>query len=359
MERRLVELEAKGFRNLGPLHLRLGAGAHLVLGANGAGKTSLLEAIYLATTTRSFRTSQVSDCRRHGEASFWLAAEVEGVARSRLEVVWDGGRLQRRVNGQRTPLAQHLDVLPTVCWTTRDVEFLIGPPEERRRFIDRGVVASRPTLLADYTRYRRALEAKRRLLTEGKGADEIAVWNQLLADSAAVLIQHRARYVERLRSALADTLEACRLEFPGIEIEYRPSPRNGVEGRDALLETLAESLERERKLERPLHGPHRDELVIRWDDHPIRRVASAGERKALGLVCFAAQGRLLAEDGRAPLYLLDDADSELDRERLGALWRVFGQAHQVLATSNRREIWEGLEIAHRWRCEAGELAAEG
>ena len=351
----IVELEAKSFRNLEPLRQVFGAGTHLVLGSNGAGKTSLLEATYLCATTRSFRTSQLGDCRTHGEMGFHLAAEIEGEAYCRLDVSWVEGRLERRLNGKRSPLAQHLAVLPVVCWTTRDSEVLVGSPEERRRFIDRGVIATRPTTLADYTRYRHALESKRRLLSTGCQRSEIEVWNQMLAESAARLVRHRSDYVERLANELSKVLEICGFDFPAITIRYRPSPVSALEGVESLAAELERLIDRERKLERPLAGPHRDELVVRWEGHGIRRVASAGERKALGLSLFAAQGRLLAADGRNPLYLLDDVDSELDRQRLEALWRVFGESRQLLATSNRPEIWRGLGLAHRWQCLEGRL----
>lgn len=351
----IVELEAKSFRNLEPLRQTFGPGAHLVLGANGAGKTSLLEAIYLAATTRSFRTSQLSDCRQHGSAGFQLLARVEGETHDQVEVCWSEGRSERRLNGKRSPLAQHLAVLPVVCWTTRDVEVLVGSPDERRRFIDRGVIASRPSTLADYSQYRRALEAKRRLLGGGGRRHEVEVWNQVLAESAVRLVEHRARYVERLADEVAAVLELCALGFPAVTLRYRPSPMAALEGREALLAELDQLVEREIKLERPLIGPHRDEVVVRWEGHNIRRVASAGERKALGLCLFAAQGRLLVEEGREPLYLLDDADSELDRHRLEALWRAFGSCRQLLATSNRPDIWQSLAISHRWRCLEGHL----
>jgi DNA replication and repair protein RecF len=131
-----------------------------------------------------------------------------------------------------------------------------------------------------------------------------------------------------------------------------------LEGRDALLSVLEANERREMKLERPLSGPHRDELEILWEGHSIRRVASAGERKALGLLLLAAQGRILEGAGKVPLYLLDDADTELDQTRLQALWTIFGKVDQLFATSNRPKIWRGLEGASRWSCEVGRVRLE-
>lgn len=351
-----LELEARQFRNLQPLHRSFGVGAHLILGDNGAGKTSLLEAIYLLATTKSFRTARLAECRRHGSHGFHLGAEVEGVVRSRLEIDHGPDGSERRLNGKKGgPLSEHLAVLPVVCWTTGDISMLVGAPEERRRFLDRGVVAAQPTSIAIYTRYRRAMDAKRNLLRQGGSKEEIEPWNALLAEAAGRLIHLRSEYVSRLDVALAGVLETCTLGFPPISVRYKPSPNCGLDGPSAIAEELATVLDRERKLERPLVGPHRDELLILWDGHPIRRVASAGERKALGLALFAAQGQVLSAGGREPLYLLDDADSELDRHRLGSLWKVFGASGQLLATSNRPQIWDGLELSDKWRCADGSI----
>lgn len=355
----LCELEARSFRNLEPLHCDISAGAHLVFGDNGAGKTSFLEAIYLLSTTRSFRTSQTVDCRRHGSSGFVLRGEVETAQRSRLELILESGKVERRLNGDRTTLSQHLAVLPIICWTSRDREVLVGPPAERRRFLDRGVTGLRPASLEVLTRYRRALEEKRRLLSRGRASlDELRSWNQVLAAAAATLVDLRSRYSEHLRQAFDVVLAATGLDFPPIELRYRPSPKEALLGPEALLAVFEGNAQREIKLERPLSGPHRDDLEILWDGHAIRRVASAGERKALGLLLLAAQGKILEQAGKVPLYLLDDADTELDQTRLRALWGVFGQVDQLFATSNRPQIWDGLGALSRWSCEAGQVSLE-
>ena len=87
-------------------------------------------------------------------------------------------------------------------------------------------------------------------------------------------------------------------------------------------------------------------------------MASAGERKAIGLALVAAHGEVIAGVGREPVYLLDDADTELDRDRLAALWAAFDAARQLFVTSNRPQVWDGIGIDRRWRCGAGSLRLE-
>ncbi len=330
------------------------SGSHLLLGGNGVGKTSLLEAVYLLATTRSFRTPRIADCCRHGTSHYHLGGEIDTDQRARLDLYWRGGQRHRLINGRRTSLAEHLSVLPIVCWTAADAEVLVGPPRARRRFLDRGVLGLKPMAIEAFSRYRQALKEKRKLLQHGGG--ELETWNQVLAAAAWDLVSLRSAYVERLREMLDLILEECRLDLGAIEVRYRSSLRSGLGGVSAIAAELMAAGKREQVLQQPIIGPHRDDLSIRWNGHELRRVASAGERKALGLALLGAHGRVLAEAGRDPVYLLDDADTELDQGRLTALWRVFGAARQLFATSNRPEVWEAAEIEHRWFCEDGRLS---
>jgi DNA replication and repair protein RecF len=348
-------LAASHFRNLEPLKWGPGAGSHLILGGNGAGKTSVLEAIYVAATTRSFRTARLEDCLRHGAESFFLEAEVETDRRATLEVRWVDGKRVRSLNGKTSSLAEHLGSLPVVAWTWAEAEVLVGAPKARRRFMDRGVVGSRASTLETLSRYREALGHKRQLLVQG--GEDLQVWNHLLAAAAAEVILLRHAYVERLRETLVEALAASGLPFPPIEARYRPSPSNGLEGADAILDNLERIKERERRRQLPLVGPHRDDLEILWGGHDVRRVASAGERKALSLLLLAAHGRALEAVGIRPVYLLDDADAELSPQTHAAVWSVFRGVEQVIATSNRPQVWLTLEVGKAWEMEKGRMRA--
>ncbi|HYU34665.1 MAG TPA: DNA replication and repair protein RecF [Thermoanaerobaculia bacterium] len=348
-------LAASHFRNLEPLKWGPGPGSHLLLGGNGAGKTSVLEAIYVAATTRSFRTSRLEDCLRHGAETFHVEAEVETDHHATLEVSWVERKRVRLLNGRTASLAEHLGALPVVAWTWAEAEVLVGPPKARRRFMDRGVVGSRAVSLEILNRYREALAHKRELLLQG--GEGLEVWNHLLAAAAAELIRLRHAYVERLREALAGVLEQSGLPFPPIEVRYRPSPSDGVEGADAIADNLERVKERERRRQLPLVGPHRDELEILWGGHDLRRVASAGERKSLSLLLLAAHGRALEAVGTRPVYLLDDADAELSPQTHAAVWNVFRGVEQVIATSNRPRIWLTLEVGKAWEMERGRMRA--
>lgn len=417
----LSHFTARGFRNLQPLDLAPSPGSHLLLGGNGAGKTSLLEAIYVLATTRSFRAGQVVDCVAHGANELALWGEVETDRRAALAVSVREGVRQRSVNGKPTSLADHLAVLPVVAWAAVETGVLVGAPGARRRFMDRGVVATRPAALETLGRYREALRQKRELLVRNGAGIEI--WNELLAATAAEVIRLRAAYVDALRVQLAAVLAevgevreitagagaeaaASAVPLPGvpaaeallfgsgnvgaaggivspgghlgghpgsypaaaaglrladIELRYQPSPPQGLEGAAAIAAVLDKAVERERRRQQPLLGPQRDELEILWGGHELRRVASAGERKALSLLMLAAHGRVVEAAGRHPVYLLDDADAELAPPSVAAVWSVFAKrvaatGGQLFASSNRPQVWLTLDVDTLWQMEKGTLS---
>jgi DNA replication and repair protein RecF len=355
----LTVLEANDFRNLEPLAWGPGAGSHLVLGGNGAGKTSLLEAIHVLATTRSFRAAQLADCVRHGSAGFRLRGEAATDRRTGLEVAWSAGVRVRLVNAKPASLAEHLAALPVVAWSSAEAEVLVGAPRARRRFMDRGVVGNRPAAIELLGRYREALRHKRELLAQDSpdGGAGLAAWNEVLAQAAAEVIARRQAYVSTVSIELGRVIEQSALPLPAIELHYRPSPPRGIEGAAEIAASLERIAERERRRQVPLLGPHRDELEIRWGDHDLRRVASAGEKKALSLLLLAAHGRVLEAAGRGPVYLLDDADAELAPPALAAVWRVFSGARQIIASSNRPQVWLALDVGGLWEMEKGRVRA--
>ncbi len=274
--------------------------------------------------------------------------------RADLALEWGPSGRSRTINGKASSLARHLAALPLVSWTAADGEVVSGAPGARRRLLDQGVVGMRPAAIESLARYRRALEQKRQLLA--RGGRGLGPWNEVLAAAAAELVRARAAYADRLEPALSAVLAELDCGLPAVTLRYRPSPERGGGRPEETLAALEEARGRELDRRRPLVGPHRDELELEWGGLPARRVASAGERKLLGLALAAARGRILAELGRPPIYLLDDLDSELDGGRLRAAWGAFGGAGQVFATSNRGDLGGRLGAAFEWRLEAGKVA---
>jgi DNA replication and repair protein RecF len=251
---------------------------------------------------------------------------IEGDVRADLETQWEGGVGTRRVNGRAVPGRHYLEALPVVSWSSGDRQLLEGGPEQRRRFLDQGIVGLKPSRMEALSRYRRALGQKRELLR--RGGKGLGAWNEVLAPAAHELIALRKAYVERLSAALERVVAASALNLPQIRLSYRPSPADGDQSDEHLLKELEAVRGRETSEERPLIGPHRDQLTILWGDFDLMRVASAGEKKLFGVLLSAARGEVLEDAGRRPIFLIDDIDAELDPERIGHLWSLFEKHRQ-------------------------------
>jgi DNA replication and repair protein RecF len=336
----------RSFRNLADQEWMPAPATNLVYGPNGAGKSSLLEATYLAATTRSFRTPWLAECCRIGASEFFVGADTEGGERTRLEVAWGPEGKRRAVNARTGTIVEHLAVVPVVSWTTRDNEIFQGPPAVRRHLIDRGVVSAHPASMGAVSEYRQALEAKRAALASPRGSLE--EWNRILARTGAGLVGRRSAWIARLAAALSRVLEESGFGLGPVELRYRPSPAEAVAGEEALLASIEKLARLETARRQVLAGPHRDDLEILWRNGPVGRMASAGERKLLGLAMMVAHAELLEERGGAPLVLIDDLDAELDRERVGQVWDLLGQGRQLIAATSRKSVVNRLAASARW-----------
>ncbi len=352
---RLSSLKIQRFRNLENTEWRPVAGRQLLLGANGAGKTSLLEAIYTLATSRSFRSARLNRCCQRGAEGFFLGGLVEGSRAGRLELGWSSsGGLRREVDGRETSAGEYLETLPVVCWWAGQTAALTGEPRLRRRLLDQGIVGLNPSTLALRERFRAALAAKRGVITAGR-REELAAWNDLFASSAHEIFRLRAEYAERLATALGEVLRESELSLPEVRLVYRPSPAGALGGERDLRAAIASRAEDELAAGRVLVGPQRDELELVWGGAGLRSGASAGEIKIFGLALTVARARVLEAAGRTPVLLLDDADAELDQGRLERAWSMLPASLQTVISSNRPEVWRGLSESAVWRLREGRV----
>jgi DNA replication and repair protein RecF len=330
----LTELKIKNFRNLSRLGLEPHARFNIVSGANGMGKTNLLEAIYLLGALRSFRTTTRADLIRHGEEG----AIVQGLfsdAAAGMECAVEIGATSRRVRVDGKPPARggnHFRQLPMVLFHPATMGLVQGGPDLRRRFLDRALFqagSSYPELHRDYLR---ALAGRNRLLKqEPVDRRALAAFDPQLAELGAAVTEERRRFTEDLKPLF---IEAFSRVSDGLEarISYRAKVPGGVK------ELLAAYRERQRRDEARGYtsaGPHGDDLEIDIGGRPARRFASQGQQRMLALALKIAETRALTTaTGRIPVLLLDDVSSELDRVRNTRLFEFLdGVGGQVFITT--------------------------
>ncbi len=350
----LLDLEADRLRNLKAVGLTLSSRMTALVGRNGQGKTSLLEAVYLLSTGRSFRTRRNDDLVHWDGGPLRLSGNVEGrLGKETLGVVIDQGERSLLLNQTTVELDQFLGRLDVVDLTMERMKVLRGEPEHRRRFLDRGLVGLDPTFLRILGEYRRTLQHRNALLKRQAGGleGELDAWDERLADAAAPIHAKRREYATRLGAALGPV---GRIVFPGdseLLIRYRPSPapageQETIDFKRVFLESLHRNRDHDRTLGFTGRGPHRDDLRVELDGVDLRRFGSAGQvRGAMIALKFGKLDLLQQARGETPLLLMDDFDSDLDERRATAVAGFLNDGgFQALVATSKEEMTDRLGV---------------
>ncbi|WP_224548720.1 DNA replication/repair protein RecF [Mesorhizobium sp. CA16] len=347
------------FRNYATLSLELAPGAVVLSGDNGAGKTNLLEAISFLTPGRGLRRAPYADVAREGgDGGFALHARIEGpggqveigTGISGGDAAGEGGR-KVRINGAPARSAEDMLEWLRVVWLTPAMDGLFpGPAADRRRFLDRLVLAIDPGHGQRALDYEKAMRGRNRLLTEGSrdGAWFDAIETQM-AETGVAIAAARAELV-RLLAAMIDRLPGSG-PFPqadislagDLESEVAVAPAVDVEER--FRRALANGRERDRAAGRTLDGPHRSDLVVRHRPKSMpAELCSTGEQKALLVGIVLSHARLTGEmSGLTPILLLDEIAAHLDAGRRAALFSILEELNcQAFMTGTDAALFSSL-----------------
>lgn len=341
-------LNLTDFRSYASASLEPRPGFVLLYGENGAGKTNLLEAVSLLAPGRGLRGASLGDmARQDGGGGFAIAAKVDDVNIGTGTLQSAPERRLVRVNGAPTSVNSLSEWL-SVLWLTPAMDRLFaGSAGERRRFLDRLVLALEPTHAHHSTRYEAAMRARNKLLGEPSWDD---AW---LASLELAMAEHGAA-VTRARLATVAALEEKLGQSPSDDFA-RPSIRMDGWDEAELNSVLRSNRGRDAAAGRTTEGPHRHDLKVvhRAKSMPAEQ-CSTGEQKALLLALVLGHAELVAERrGQAPVLLLDEVAAHLDPMRRRALFaRLEGQG-QVWMTATEAALFEGIGAASRFHVEAG------
>ena len=329
------------FRSYAAADVSLSEGVTAILGANGQGKTNLLEGLAYAATLDSFRGAPVDALIRAGASAAVVRAECDADGRDVLiEAELSGtGRGRVYVNKQRLQRTRDLlGALRVTVFAPDDLELVKGGPAGRRRFLDDTLVALHPRhdqLRGDLDRVLRQRNTLLKQAAGGNRFDESAaftleVWDAKLIELGEALAAARRELVEKLEPRLRDTYAAVAGDASArVDAAYQAP---------WMDEGLAAALARVRKDELrrgvTLVGPHRDDLDVHINALPSRTHASQGEQRSLAFALrLAAHALVTAETGSPPVLLLDDVFSELDPERSDALLTHLPSGQTVLTSA--------------------------
>ncbi|GAB4371888.1 MAG: DNA replication/repair protein RecF [Acidobacteriota bacterium] len=337
----IATVETRAFRNLRDAVVELEARLVVVEGDNAQGKTALLEAAYLAATTRSFRTRDPRDAIAHGAATTTVRALVRGAADSEIELEIrlgrDRGTRAFFVGKSPVKLPEYLGLVPALALAGDSVRAMKGSPAERRRFMDRAAAAARPGHIRDLGDYRRALGHRNRLLRDGAPDRALAPWDEILARTGEAIRSRRRRELASWQHEIG--------AWPGLFPEgtaARLAYRESAEG--PLADALQASRADDRRLRQTTVGPHRDDLAVELEGVDLLRFGSAGQvRAALAALTLAQLRAIRAQRADSePLLILDDVDTDLDGRRQQALLEAATREAQTLASTTEPGLASSL-----------------
>lgn len=332
---RLRKLTLRHFRNVGFAALEFSGRQHFLVGGNGHGKTSLLEAAGFLTALRSFRTAEQKQLVTHTQhtAAIACAVEHERQGETHLTIKLHHGEKELWSDQTRiTRLADHLGKFPTVVFSSQDLQLVRGSPAGRRRWLDLTLAAVDAGYYRALQTYSRALAERNALLKTGCPSDgELAAFEQLLAPAAATLIGLRkAGLCELGKSLAAAYAQLCDGAEPA-SLGYDPNFEEA--DAEALLARLESGRARDAQFRTTLVGPHRDDFHFLVKHTAAKDFGSEGQQRSLVLALRLAQAEWSRQkSGVRPVLLCDDVLGELDPARRRRFWAAVDHESQVIAT---------------------------
>ena len=323
----LSELRLQNFRCFSSLAATLAPGLNFLIGRNGQGKTSILEAACVLLRLQSQRTSTLAPLMRFGTKWFGVAGAHHGHA---LEFRYS--TLRRKLTFDAVEQRSSEDYLRggrVVSFANTDIELVRGSSEPRRRYLDFIGSQTEPRYRSTLRAYERALRSRNALLRSAQARPrELAAYDQPLLEQGALLSAMRAKLVVDLAPLAA----VAHREISGIgeELAVNLVPGNETD----FAGDLERSRPQEERVRQTVVGPHRDDLQFLVDGKPAGPFASEGQQRTVVLALKIAQARFFAEaDTTPPLLLIDDIFGELDPVRREALLRHLPQEAQKLITA--------------------------
>ena len=343
----IQKLSLRNFRNAIESDIEFSEGVNVICGANAAGKTNILEAIFYFAAGKSFRNCKDRELIRFGSDKSNIAMRfATGNNSIKMSAAFSkGGRRVIKI-GESAPLkmTEYIGRFRAVIFTPDHLSLVKGSPENRRRFLDLAICQSFPRYAPTLSEYNRVLAQKNALLKRGNVIDELlSVYNERLASLAAVITVNRKKYVSKLEEEAKKFLFDMSGGKEELTLTYQTQAgdfETQEELREKYNNLFLEKMQTEKERFLSLYGAHKDDFVVSINKKSARMYGSQGQQRSVVLALKLAEGELSSKlTGEYPVFLLDDILSELDKDRKDyILSKTTGR--QVIITGCESEIFK-------------------
>lgn len=354
----LKEIQFENFRNFKKLKLNFHPKINLIYGFNGQGKTSILEAVYYLSITKSFRAKNDSIVLNHNgnffniQGNFTDQQNIESIIR--IYFSKPEGK-HAFVNTERVKsFSEIVGLFPVIMLSLEDIELTYGVPAVRRKFLDVLLSQLYPQYLLNLQKYKKCVLQKNKLLnTENnvKAIDEIQLWNRQIIQYGSEILFKRLKFIEYINKNISSVYDTISGKKEIIEAQYfstigKVDTDYSVQDISVLFaEILLKVMDKELQRQNCLAGPHRDDMDFLKDSYPLKSHGSQGENKSFLLALKFLESQYIFDvSHKKPLMLLDDIFGELDTQRSENLVKVITDQGQTFITTTDNKKFKNIII---------------
>jgi DNA replication and repair protein RecF len=339
----LLKLYLWNFKNYREAQFDFSSRINFIGGANGAGKTNILDAIYYLSTGKSYFNPSDSHSVFHGENSMSIKGEyLHDNLKEGIHLAWEGRKVLKRNDEKYKRLMDHVGLIPVVMISPADRDLIIEGSEARRKFLDSTLSQTDTLYLDNLVRYHSLLKQRNAALRNGvSDPGLLEVYDIQMAETGALLSRKRAEFCQQFAHSVAQHYAAISDSAENVSLNYATKVDP-----EKYLEQLQSRIAKDRAIEHTTFGIHRDDLELLMEDKSIKRFGSQGQQKTFSIALKLAQyDYLYASKGFKPILLLDDIFDKLDARRVQQMVENVsrGSFGQVFITDTHPERVQQLE----------------
>ena len=345
----IEELKLKNFRNYRELSLQPHPGVNLFFGRNGSGKTNLLEAIHYCSLGRSHRTANDASVVRNGEDFALSSVSIRNtLGRRDIAVRFHPDEIQKKtilIDGKQIrKFSDMMGCLRCVIFSPEDLGLIKDGPSVRRRYLDMMISQIDRGYFIALQQFKAGMEQRnaviRNIRMNASGdLSMLSAFEETMAPPAAVIIRERRRIVDLLSDIAMETYRRISDTDELFRLSYHSSVKEETELEETLCRLFRENREDDIRMGFTSVGPHRDDLVLSLNKNQMKQFASQGQIRTAALSMKLSQMRILCDlSGEAPILLLDDVMSELDRRRRASLIREITDFQTFITCADRDDV---------------------